>query len=145
MVLRDRLEKNDLAIEVSSGGTGDWHIGENANSRSIEVLEENNYKINHSAKQVTRKWFEKHDLFLAMDLNNYQDLIQIDGSKNHEKIKMFRHFDPELRILSDLDPALAVPDPYYGTLLDFQNVLAMIEKAADGFVDRVIESRKGNF
>jgi protein-tyrosine-phosphatase len=58
---------------------------------------------------------------------------------------MFRHFDPELRILSDLNPALAVPDPYYGTLLDFQNVLTMIEKAADGFVDRVIESRKGNF
>jgi protein-tyrosine phosphatase len=141
VVLRDRLEKNDLAIEVSSGGTGDWHIGENANSRSIEVLEENNYKINHTAKQVTRKWFEKHDLFLAMDLNNRANLLNLAGANQKDKILMFRWFDESLNHLPIDHSDLEVPDPYYGSKTDFENVLQMIEAAADGFVKKIKQGR----
>ena len=142
VVLRDRLEKNDLAIEVSSGGTGDWHIGENAYFRSIEVLEENNYKINHTAKQVTRKWFEKHDLFLAMDLKNRADLFILADKSQWDKIIMFRSFDEYLAHLPHDHPALEVPDPYGQDLLEFRKVLSMVENAADGFVARLKHQRK---
>ncbi len=141
VVLRDRLEKHDLDIEVNSGGTGSWHIGENANLRTIQVLEENNYVINHKAKQVTSSWFNRNDLFLAMDFNNYRDLIKIAGKNNSAKVDMYRRFDPELKIIFDLDPQLEVPDPYYGNLDYFRNVLKMVERAADGFVKAVISAR----
>jgi protein-tyrosine phosphatase len=142
VVLRDRLEKYDLDIEVNSGGTGSWHIGEDANLRTIQVLEENNYVINHKVKQVTSSWFDKNDLFLAMDLNNYHDLIKIAGKNNSAKVQMYRRFDPKLKIIFDLDPQLEVPDPYYGNLEDFKNVLKMVENAADGFVKAVINARE---
>ena len=142
VVLRDRFEKHGLEIEVSSGGTGSWHIGENANSRTIQVLKESNYKVNHVAKQVNKQWFEKNDLLLAMDLNNYRDLQKIGGDSNYSKIKMFRQFDLSLKIIFDLNPNLEVPDPYYGSLSDFREVLKMIEKAADRFIEAVINSRK---
>ena len=140
VVLRDRFEKQGLEIEVSSGGTGSWHIGEKANSRTIQILEERNYSVNHVAKQVNKQWFSKNDLLLAMDLNNFHDLQKIGGESNYSKIKMFRQFDPELKILFDLDSNLEVPDPYYGSLEDFRKVLQMIEKAADGFIQAMIKS-----
>ena len=80
VVLRDRFERNNLDIEVCSGGTGSWHIGENANKKTIQVLEENNYVIRHSARQIKPNWFKSHDLFLAMDSNNFHDLQKIGGS-----------------------------------------------------------------
>ena len=142
VVLRDRFEKHDLDIEVCSGGTGSWHIGENANKRTIQVLEENNYVIRHKARQVTSDWFNNHDLFLAMDLKNLHDLQRIGGSKNHLKIKMFREFDPSEKILFDFKHELDVPDPYYGSLDDFRTVLKMVESSADGFVEAVTNLRK---
>ena len=77
-----------------------------------------------------------------MDLNNYQDLIKIAGKNNSAKVQMYRRFDPELKIIFDLDPQLEVPDPYYGNLEDFKNVLKMVENAADGFVKAVIKARE---
>lgn len=142
VVLRDRFEKHGLEIEVSSGGTGSWHIGEDANPRTIQVLKERNYKVNHVAKQVNKQWFTKNDLLLAMDMNNYRDLQKIGGESNYSKIKMFRQFGPDSKIILDLDSNLEVPDPYYGGLEDFRKVLQLIEKAADGFVQAVINSRK---
>lgn len=142
VVLRDRFERNNLDIEVCSGGTGSWHIGENANKKTIQVLEENNYEIRHSARQIEPNWFKSHDLFLAMDSNNYHDLQKIGGSNNYSKIKMFRSYDPILKIVSDFSHDLEVLDPYYGNLDDFRSVLKMIENAADGLVEAVINSRK---
>jgi protein-tyrosine phosphatase len=137
VVLRDRLAKSGLDISVSSGGTGSWHIGENANPRTIQVLEENDYRINHTAKQVVKNWFEQHDLFLAMDLSNRENLIKIAGKNNQHKVLMYRWFDESLNHLPIDHPDLEVPDPYYGELNDFKNVLSMIELAADGFVKKI--------
>jgi protein-tyrosine-phosphatase len=32
-----------------------------------------------------------------------------------------------------------VPDPYYGGLADFELVLQMVERAADGFVKKITQ------
>lgn len=138
VVLKDRFKRNNIDIEVCSGGTGSWHVGENANRRTIQVLEENNYKIRHSARQIKPSWFKSHDLFLAMDSNNYLDLQKIGGFNNYSKIKMFRRYDPMLKIASEVSNHFDVPDPYYGNIDDFRSVLSMIENAADGLVERMI-------
>lgn len=142
VILRDRFNKHELDIEVCSGGTGDWHIGENANRKTIQVLEENGYVIRHSARQITREWFNSHDLFMAMDLNNYRDLQKLGGAKNFSKIKMFREFDAYPRILFDTNKELDVPDPYYGSLDDFTRTLRLVEVAADNFVGHILKARE---
>ncbi len=95
VVLRERFEKHGLDIAVSSGGTGSWHIGEDANPKTKQVLKANNYLINHAAQQVSKSWFQSHDLFLAMDLTNRANLLTLAGSENQNRVLMYRWFDEE--------------------------------------------------
>lgn len=137
VVLRDRLEKHNLDIAVNSGGTGSWHIGEDAFPKTLQVLRANNYSVSHSAQQVNRNWFDKSDLFLAMDLSNRSNLLKLAGRENAHKVLMFRWFDENLNHLPQDHPDLEVPDPYYGTLEDFEQVLKMVENAADGLINKI--------
>ena len=140
VVLRDRFEKHGLAIEVTSGGTGNWHVGEDANPRTLQVLRAKNYSVNHQAKQVNNSWFDKTDLFLAMDLSNRSNLLKLAGKNYAHKVLMYRWFDEDLSHLPQDHPDLEVPDPYYGTIEDFELVLNMVEKAADGFINKIRQS-----
>jgi protein-tyrosine phosphatase len=141
VVLKDRFEKHGLDIEVTSGGTGSWHIGEDANPRTLQVLRDKNYFVDHTARQVDNSWFSETDLFLAMDLSNRNNLLKLAGKKHSHKVLMYRWFDEDLNHLPQDHPDLEVPDPYYGTIKDFEMVLNMVEKAADGFVNKI---RQGN-
>lgn len=137
VVLRDRVEKAGLSelVVVDSAGTGDWHLGQGANSRSIDVLVANGYLIDHTARQITHDWFESLDLVLAMDTMNYADLQGLARRATAEvDLRMMRSFDPALAGIAEPDERLDVPDPYYGTHKDFIDVLRMIETAADGIV-----------
>lgn len=139
-VLRDRIAEVGLAeqITVDSAGTGDWHIGQGANAKSITTLNQHGYQLDHTARQITPSWFEDIDLALVMDTKNYSDvgaLIEISGSQ--VELRMMRAFDPALSGITEPDPALDVPDPYHGTMDDFLTVLRMIEAASDGLVSEL--------
>lgn len=147
-VLRDRLSRSDLAgmVEVDSAGTGDWHVGQGANPRSVRVLEENGYRQDHTARQIDGGWFAGIDLVIAMDTSNYADLkALLPRSAPHVELRMLRAFDPTLAGIPEPDPRLDVPDPYHGTDADFVTVLRMVEAAVDGLmtalVDRVSQTR----
>ncbi len=139
-VLRDRIAEVGLTeqITVDSAGTGDWHIGQGANAKSITTLNQHGYQLDHTARQITPSWFDAIDLALVMDTNNYTDvaaLIKTSGSQ--VELRMMRAFDPSLSGIIEPDPALDVPDPYHGTMEDFTAVLTMIEAAADGLVSEL--------
>ena len=74
-------------------------------------------------------------LLLAMDQANYRDLARMlpDGADRPE-LRMMRAFDPELAGRPEPSADLDVPDPYYGGPEGFDEVLHMIEQAADGLV-----------
>ena len=122
-------------VAVDSAGTGDWHIGQNANERALSTLSAAGYHLDHSARQITPEWFQHIDLAITMDSTNYTDvksLVALTGTPS--ELHMMRHFDPTLAHLVEPHPELDVPDPYHGTLHDFQNVLQMIERASEGLV-----------
>ena len=134
-VLRARIEEAGLSgrISVDSAGTGDWHLGQGANPRSVAVLSEHGYPLDHRARQITPDWFEDIDLVLAMDAPNYADLARMQRGTRAE-LRMLRSFDPELAHLTEPDPQLDVPDQYYGGPEDFLEVLRMVERASGGVV-----------
>lgn len=139
-VLRDRIAGAGLAgrFSVDSAGTGDWHVGQGANIKSIATLTQHGYTLDHTARQITQTWFDNIDLALVMDTNNYTDvksLIELSGAA--VELHMMRAFDPMLRDIVEPDPALDVPDPYHGTIDDFATVLQMIEAASDGLVSKL--------
>jgi protein-tyrosine phosphatase len=117
-------------VKVDSSGTGAWHVGQPAAEYSKQVWQDAGYEYEHLAKQFKSDFFQKHDLILAMDLSN----------RNKNKIIMFTSFDASK---SHIDPdgkdgnLLSVPDPYGGSIDQFQSVLKIIEQATTGFISWV--------
>jgi protein-tyrosine phosphatase len=125
----------DHLVTVDSAGTGDWHIGHDADPRARATLADHGYELSHSARQIDPSWFEGIDLVLAMDGANYTDLqVLIQESGAGVVLRMLRSYDPGLRNLTMPDPALNVPDPYTGGASDFIEVLHMVERAGAGLV-----------
>ncbi|WP_426980271.1 low molecular weight protein-tyrosine-phosphatase [Herbiconiux sp. P16] len=125
IVLRDLVEKAGLGdrVLVSSAGTGEWHVGEHADPRTIAALESHGFDgSTHRARQFDPSWFDSLDLVVALDRSHERVLrswarTDVDRSK----VRLLLGFDPEYAGRSD------VPDPYYSDAAMFDSVLAMIE------------------
>ncbi len=139
VVIQHRLDKVGLAdkVSVESAGTGAWHVGEPADPRALAALRERGYDgTAHRARQFTAEWFDRYDLILAMDQDNYAELSRLAAAYGGDtKVRMLRSYDPNARATGDLD----VPDPYYGGADGFVHVLNQLERAADGLVDSLRE------
>ncbi|MGB4324409.1 MAG: low molecular weight protein-tyrosine-phosphatase [Candidatus Nanopelagicales bacterium] len=137
-VLRDRIEQAGLTnrVAVDSAGTGDWHIGHDADERALSTLSDHDYSLkSHRARQIDSTWMNGLDLIVVMDSSNYTNVeYMINNSDHSPELIMFRAFDPELSHLPMPHPDLDVPDPYYGSGDGFTTVLQMIERASDGLI-----------
>jgi len=80
-----------LDWSIDSAGTGNWHIGHAPDSRAIAVARKNRIDITRQrARQITTDDFESYDLILAMDKQNYQDILKLTKSEAHQqKVKLF--------------------------------------------------------
>jgi protein-tyrosine phosphatase len=124
VVLGEHLERAGLAgvVEVSSAGTGGWHVGEPMDPRAATALLGAGYDPSaHRARQYDDGWLSTHDVVLVMDRANLADV----GA--HERVGLFREFDP-------IDPGGDVPDPYYGGDDGFGEVLSMVERTSAAIV-----------
>jgi protein-tyrosine phosphatase len=117
-------------VEVSSAGTGDWHVGNPMDRRAAAVLTAAGSDASqHRAAQFTGDWHDDHDLVLAMDESNHADLLALRSDLEPGRLRMFRDFDPQATG-GDRD----VPDPYYGGDDGFDHVLGTVERTADAVV-----------
>ena len=137
VVLRARLAAAGLgpAVTVDSGGTGEWHLGDPMDSRARAVLRGGGYALaHHAARRVDADWFNSHDLFLAMDRANLANVCAMapDPISAETRVMLFRVFDP---LADDFDSE--VPDPYYGSMAQYRDVLTVVERTADALVDRL--------
>jgi protein-tyrosine phosphatase len=130
LVFGERLRRVGLAdrVQVSSAGTGSWHVGAPADSRAATTLADHGYPVTHSAAQVDSRHLDA-DLLVAMDSGHLRALRRLVADR--DRVRMLRSFDPTSG--GNLD----VPDPYYGGDRGFTDVLAMIEGAMPGLLDWV--------
>jgi protein-tyrosine phosphatase len=133
VVMRSLVEEAGLAdrIEVSSAGTGDWHVGNGADERMAAVLVDNGYDVSaHRARQYRREWFADHDLVVAMDRSNERDLRRLAPPGEERKVRLLTSYDDQA---SEPD----VPDPYYGGPDGFAEVLAIVERGCRGLLEEL--------
>ena len=124
VVLAEHLQRAGLSedVEVSSAGTGGWHVGEPMDPRAATALLGAGYDPSaHRARQYDDGWLATHDVVLVMDRANLADV----GA--HERVGLFREFDP-------VDAGGDVPDPYYGGDDGFGEVLSMVERTSAAIV-----------
>ena len=133
-----QIDQRGLAevVRVSSGGTGGWHSGDEADSRARQVLRDKGYPTAHSAAQVGSDHLSA-DMVVAMGRNHTR--ILDDLGVDRERLRMMRSFDPRSGA-----HALDVEDPYYGTIADFEETFRVIDLSLPGlhaWVDRQLTAR----
>ncbi len=126
-VLRELVAQSGLHrhIEISSAGTGDWHVGEQADQRTLTALLKHGYDASkHRARQFEPTSFVDYDLVVVFDRIQERILRGWAHSDHHGlKVRMLLSFDREQAGLGD------VPDPYYADERTFDAVLLSIEHA----------------
>lgn len=110
-------------IECDSAGTSSYHIGSPPDRRMTESLKKRGYVVGGRARQFQVEDFEEFDLILAMDRDNYQEILIGDRQgKYAHKVKMMCDYAQNFR---DKE----VPDPYYGGQAGFDHVIDLLEDA----------------
>ena len=125
-VLRHLVDEAGLAVEVGSAGTGGWHVGDDADPRSLRALRARGYQLQHAARQFRADWFDRHELVIALDRSHQRDLQAL---RPGAEVRLLRDWDPE-------GPG-DVPDPYYGGADGFEDVLDMVERSCEGLLEEL--------
>ncbi len=139
------LTLDNLHVQVSSSGTGGWHIGQGPHPTSKLVWEKAGYHYHHIASQFKVNDYFVNDYILVMDSSNYENVLALAPSEeDRAKVFYLRSFDPALQ---EIEPTsgeyfkLEVPDPYNQHEDAYREVLTMIESAVDGFIHHLTRGR----
>ena len=138
VVLTARIADAGLGdqVEVTSSGTGTWHLGEAMDARAASTLAAAGYDgSGHAAQKFDPGSLAGLDLVLAMDGSNLSDIrgtVADLTDADAERVRLFRDFDPD-------EPGGDVPDPFYGGDAGFEEVLTMVERTAAVIVARLRE------
>ncbi|MBC7793059.1 MAG: low molecular weight phosphotyrosine protein phosphatase [Clostridia bacterium] len=130
-VMRHLVDSEGLgeAIQISSAGTGAWHVGEHPDPRSRATAERHGVKLTSRARHFGAESFDEADYVVAMDSSNLKNLNAIArNEEDRAKISLFRDFDLHSPKGSN------VPDPYAGGQQGFENVYNMVESASQGLL-----------
>jgi protein-tyrosine phosphatase len=132
-VLRALAEKRGLGgrIRIASAGTHDYHIGDAPDPRTVKHASRRGYDLGaQRAQKVIEKHFHEYDYILAMDRGHLRILKALAPKDARAKIGMFLEASGKWK-------GEDVPDPYYGGVEGFEQVLDMVEEAAERWIDRI--------
>jgi len=129
-VFENLVENEGLSgrIHIDSAGTHAYHVGEGPDSRALQAALRRGVDLStQRARRVAEVDFQRFDLVLAMDRDNYSDLLAVCPTEQAGKLRLFLEFAPEAGTRE-------VPDPYYGGGTGFERVLDLVELAALGLL-----------
>ncbi|MDX8389560.1 MAG: low molecular weight protein-tyrosine-phosphatase [Mariprofundaceae bacterium] len=117
-------------LHIASAGTGNWHIGKGADRRSAQTSLAHALDLSaHQAQQINSHGIENWDWFVAMDRDNYSDLIAM--GVDQERLLLMRQFEKA----GEPD----VPDPYYGGSNGFEHVFAILESNMPDVISHITD------
>jgi protein-tyrosine phosphatase len=126
--LQDRLH-------VDSAGTGDWHAGEPPDARTVRAAAARGYDLSElRARQVVADDFRRFDYILAMDRANLADLQRMRPADHRGELGLFLRY-------AGRGDVIEVPDPYYGGERGFEEVLDLVEEAAEGLLAHLLREQ----
>ena len=127
--LRHKAKNLGLSIEVDSAGTANYHVGSQPDHRMRRISMEYGVSIDElRARQFSVADFDNYDIIFAMDKSNEQNILRLARNEtDKQKVRLFLN---ELHPNQDLE----VPDPYYGTELNFREVIELLDQATHAFL-----------
>lgn len=116
-------------FDIDSAGTIGYHSGERADGRMRAAASQRGYSLESRARRLEQADFEKFDLIVAMDDDNYRDILDRSPGQGGEVVRMCDYCS--VRGESE------VPDPYYGGPSGFEDVLDILEDACSGLLEQL--------
>lgn len=136
-LMNHALEQRGLVGQVvcDSAGTSNYHIGARPDRRMTAALAQDpGLAAVGSARQFHRGDFEAFDLILAMDRDNYRDILALDREGIYgDRVKLMSEFCRQAKYRDMQD----VPDPYYGGDAGFRLVIDLLTDACDGLLEQL--------
>jgi protein-tyrosine phosphatase len=121
----------DTDIECDSAGTAGYHTGSPPDRRMQAAAAKRNIPMIGSARQFTTADFTAFDLILAMDRDNYRNILALDPQgKYRDKVKQMCDYATQ-------HPDKEVPDPYYGGTEGFDYVIDLLTDACGGLLTKL--------
>jgi len=139
-VLEKLLLEHSLTqlVDVDSAGTHAYHVGKPPDARALAAAERRGVDMrSQRARQVEPQDFHKFDYVLAMDEDNLMHLEMICPRDKRDRLHLFLAFAPKVK-------ARQVPDPYYGGESGFEQVLDLVEAAAEGLLADIRDKHLGS-
>lgn len=122
-------------FRIDSAGTHDYHIGKSPDPRSRQAAASRGIDLSRlRARQVRPADFEEFDYILAMDADNLRDLKALCPDPQTCRVGLLLDYAPHLGVRE-------VPDPYFGGPQGFERVLDLVEVAALGLLDAVLQEQ----
>jgi protein-tyrosine phosphatase len=120
-------------ITADSAATSTWEVGNNPDKRTLANAESHGIFLEHKAQQCTLELYESAQYVLVMDKSNLELLKELLGTTtdNFNKVQLFRTYDP--LGLGE------VPDPYFGTLADFEQTFQIVNRCAIGLLNYIVK------
>ena len=130
------VRENGMAdkIEADSAGTYGGHRGELPDRRMRNAALYRGFALTHKSRQVSGLDFLEFDLIVAMDDQNYEDLMHLAPSveATHKIRKMASYLK--------LRPMPYIPDPYYMGVEGFSMVLDLLEDGCQNLYDEIVKN-----
>ncbi len=119
-------------FEVDSAGTHAYHIGNPPDRRSIDAAKRRGIDLTTlRARKVEPADFQRFHLLLAMDEENLALLHGMAAPEEQGRVKLYLEY-------ARRNSRREVPDPYYGGANGFEDVLDLVEDAAEGLLESLL-------
>jgi protein-tyrosine phosphatase len=128
-ILKHKVQQQGLDWEVDSAGTGNWHVGELPDSRSIATAQQYEIDItDQRARQFQPADFERFDRIFVMDTQNRRDVLRrAQNEAQRAKVQLILN-------LTHPGQDRNVPDPYWDDD-GFEAVFRMLDAACEKLLD----------
>ena len=108
-------------FEIDSAGTIGYHAGGRADPRMRAAAESRGYSLESIARRITAADFDRFDLIVTMDNENFRDVSSMNPGAGASIVRMCDY-------CQEFDET-EVPDPYYGGEAGFHTVIDILEDA----------------
>jgi protein-tyrosine phosphatase len=124
------------SIVCDSAGTSSYHTGSPPDRRmSAAAANKLGIKLRGQARQFHQSDFQEFDLILAMDRENYENILFLDPTQDfHGKVRLMCDFCSKHTLKE-------VPDPYYGGSEGFNQVIDLLVDACEGLLHNIISQQ----
>ena len=132
------IEKSNLSDRIicDSAGTSSYHIGSPPDRRMSAAAAKRGIQLEGRARQFEVADFANFDLILAMDRENYRDILYLDRKKQYtDKVKLICDF-------ASHHQEKEVPDPYYGGPAGFDRVIDLLLDTCNGLLEEIVSKSK---